>query len=415
LTIWMAVSCGRGGVFKSRTPHDKYTNMLTSAGLEKTALGRQWLDAAQKALDAPLSVEAPHAERGFFSPSQPRAVGLLFSPKRGEKLSFEFSRQAGSNIFLELWKLNASMQRDLVKALDSTEQRFSYEVTKDEKLLLRIQPELLTGGEYSFSVTIGPSLAFPVPGNEKNIGSLWGAPRGGGRLHEGIDIFASRGTPTVAAEDGTVSSVTNNRLGGKVIFMRTSGKNLTLYYAHLDSQLVRQGQRVSKGDTLGLVGNTGNAVSTPPHLHFGIYTSGGAIDPLAFVDPVIKRPGKITAGEDRLGDTVRTKRSIVVDGRQLPASTAGILVSATSNALHILLPDGTVTKLAFADIQFPLPVIRTVRARNPLFLLENPSVGAARIGSVPGSATLKVLGTFREHLLVETGDGMRGWVSSPDL
>ncbi|MGY8915482.1 MAG: peptidoglycan DD-metalloendopeptidase family protein, partial [Flavobacteriales bacterium] len=56
------------------------------------------------------------------------------------------------------------------------------------------------------------------------------------------------------------------------------------YYAHLDSIIARDGQRVKRGDTLGLVGNTGNARTTPPHLHFGIYGRGtGAINPLSFL------------------------------------------------------------------------------------------------------------------------------------
>ena len=77
--------------------------------------------------------------------------------------------------------------------------------------------------------------------------------------------------------------------------MRPAGKDYTLYYAHLDEQLATDGQSVRAGDTIGLIGNTGNARSTPPHLHFGIYTFGEAIDPLPFVNPNIKEPPAITA------------------------------------------------------------------------------------------------------------------------
>ena len=61
-------------------------------------------------------------------------------------------------------------------------------------------------------------------------------------------------------------------------------RHVTLYYAHLDEHRVRGGQCVEPGDTLGLVGTTGNAEGTVPHLHFGIYVPGeGAVDPYPFV------------------------------------------------------------------------------------------------------------------------------------
>ena len=82
-----------------------------------------------------------------------------------------------------------------------------------------------------------------------------------------------------------------NNLGGKVVFMRPSGKNLSLYYAHLDSQIVETGQRVTTGQVLGLVGNTGNARTTPAHLHFGIAGGKGWVNPL----PYVKNSPKVAA------------------------------------------------------------------------------------------------------------------------
>src|SRR5690606_2218594 len=118
----------------------------------------------------------------------------------------------------------------------------------------------------------------------QHIGSFFGDARdGGGRQHEGIDIFAARHTPVVAAADGVVGRVGNNRLGGKVVWLRPKNRPVNLYYAHLDSQLVTFGQVVNEGDTLGLMGNTGNARTTPPHLHFGVYGPAGAVDPLPFI------------------------------------------------------------------------------------------------------------------------------------
>lgn len=112
----------------------------------------------------------------------------------------------------------------------------------------------------------------PVAGvRGKDIASTWGAPRSGGRKHTGADIFAPKGTAVVAATDGVVLAIGVDRLGGNVVYLL--GEGLTIqYYAHLDAwePSLRKGQHVEAGDVLGTVGNTGNAASTPSHLHFGV-------------------------------------------------------------------------------------------------------------------------------------------------
>ena len=129
-------------------------------------------------------------------------------------------------------------------------------------------------------------LAFPVAGKDNRaIQSLWGAPRDGGRRrHKGIDIFAKRGTPILAGSNGRISYAGSKGRGGKQVWLRSSELRKSIYYAHLDSILVSKGTSVMKGDTIGHVGNTGNAKTTPPHLHLGIYGQHGAVDPLPFVE-----------------------------------------------------------------------------------------------------------------------------------
>jgi murein DD-endopeptidase MepM/ murein hydrolase activator NlpD len=119
----------------------------------------------------------------------------------------------------------------------------------------------------------------------KAVRSYFRDPRDAGRReHHGVDIFAPRDTPVVAAASGFVSSVGTNRLGGNVVWLWDPDRKQSHYYAHLSSQAVRIGQRVDAGDVVGYVGNTGNARTTPPHLHFGIYAfREGPIDPLPFV------------------------------------------------------------------------------------------------------------------------------------
>jgi len=124
-------------------------------------------------------------------------------------------------------------------------------------------------------------VVFPIggPHNLPLIDSF-GFPRMTGtpdeHWHEGIDLFAPRGTPLVAAERGLVTRIGSGRLGGlKLWLVGESGTEW--YYAHLDSfaEGLHDGQIVEAGDLLGYVGNTGNAVGTPPHLHLQMHPDGG--------------------------------------------------------------------------------------------------------------------------------------------
>lgn len=124
-------------------------------------------------------------------------------------------------------------------------------------------------------------LPVPVPGvPPAALLDTWGAARNGGRKHEGIDIFAPKGTPVMSTTRGLVLRVGQNRLGGNVVWIFGPGRQ-RYYYAHLDRfGDLQPGDLVMPGDIVGYVGNTGNARETPPHLHYGVYTAGaGAINP----------------------------------------------------------------------------------------------------------------------------------------
>ena len=124
------------------------------------------------------------------------------------------------------------------------------------------------------------TIPVPVSGvRSVTLHDTWHAARGNGRKHEGIDIFARRGTPVRSATEGIVMRVGENRLGGRVVWVLGPGGQRH-YYAHLDGYAdIAPGMRVEAGRLLGYVGNTGNAAGTPPHLHYGIYGSAGAINP----------------------------------------------------------------------------------------------------------------------------------------
>ena len=124
------------------------------------------------------------------------------------------------------------------------------------------------------------AVAVPVEALERRaLRDTWHASRPPNRRHEGIDIFAKRGTPVLAATEGIVLRLDETPIGGKVVWVMGPGGQRH-YYAHLDGfGAVEQGERIEAGTLLGYVGNTGNAKSTPPHLHYGVYAAEGAINP----------------------------------------------------------------------------------------------------------------------------------------
>lgn len=128
-------------------------------------------------------------------------------------------------------------------------------------------------------------LLLPVAGvKPHNLSDTWGAARGAGRKHEGIDIFAKRGTDVLSSTQGIVRKIGTNNLGGKVVWV--TGPSLSQhYYAHLDdyAEKIQEGDWVEAGEVIGYVGNTGNAKNTPSHLHYGIYLSGGAVNPYPYL------------------------------------------------------------------------------------------------------------------------------------
>ncbi|KQQ97296.1 M23 family metallopeptidase [Massilia sp. Leaf139] len=139
------------------------------------------------------------------------------------------------------------------------------------------------------------TLPVPVRGIEpRGLRDTWHGARSEGRKHEGIDIFAKRGTAVVAATEGVVLRVSTNRLGGQVVWVLGPGGQRH-YYAHLDRWAdIENGQRVRAGTVLGYVGTTGNAAGTPPHLHYGIYEADGAINPY----PLLRPPPRTASKRD---------------------------------------------------------------------------------------------------------------------
>lgn len=135
------------------------------------------------------------------------------------------------------------------------------------------QTRVLPPDQARRSGTLSPeSVIIPVAGVKRSeLIDTWNAPRSGGRRHEAIDILAARGTPALAAVDGTILKFFESKAGGITLYLADPTGRVVYYYAHLDGYArgLKEGDRVTRGQIVGYVGTTGNAPATVPHLHFG--------------------------------------------------------------------------------------------------------------------------------------------------
>ena len=129
---------------------------------------------------------------------------------------------------------------------------------------------------------LAPSgLAVPVVGvAPADLVDTFEAARSEGRSHDAIDILAPRGTPVVAVADGEVLRLFESERGGLTVYHLGTDGRTVYYYAHLDAWApsLAAGQRLRRGDAVGTVGDTGNAVPGNTHLHFAIWTVADAAD-----------------------------------------------------------------------------------------------------------------------------------------
>lgn len=414
------------------TPHELYAEGLHRAGLDHSALGRGWVAAARHAMVAPVPVTLPFSETAYFPPNDARAVGYRVEARRGQRVVIDAERAEGSGarVFIDVFSVLPDGQTRSVRAgvLDSVPLSITRDSDDDTSYVIRVQPELLASARITLRVRVEPVLAFPLSGGaNRNVQSFWGAPRDGGRRsHQGVDIFAPRGTPVLAVAPGRISHVGTSRLGGNVIFLRDARSRQNIYYAHLESQLVHHGQEVLIGDTIGTVGTSGNARGTPPHLHFGIYRRGyGAIDPFHFIRRQDDTPPPLRADTALLGEMARATRS-GADVRIAPEERAAVrlkierqvpmhIEGASGSWYRVRLGDGSTGYVAARAAESLADPIRTVAVRAGDVLRERPdslAIAMVSLDSPGAESALPVVAAVDGFYLVRTVNGATGWLQN---
>lgn len=306
---------------------------------------------ALQALSLRTPVVLPHRELFAFDRQQPVPAVYEIGALRGQELRLTITSSAIPDVRAGIFAHDGEKLRRIAVSTGSGTLETRVYWTGPHYLVLQAGSK--AAGQFLVELSSGASLAFPVEKKDSRaIKSFFGDRRGGGtRSHEGVDIFAAKGTPAVAAVDGRVVRVGYSGLGGKVVWLADEQRTRFFYYAHLDSFAALEGSEVRAGDVLGYVGNTGNARTTPPHLHFGVYAPR-AVDPHPYLHEPTGKPKKITAKADLIGRTVvvapkRTTLYASPDARSTVVNTLlrdqyVRILGASATFYRVLFEDGTV-------------------------------------------------------------------------
>ncbi len=382
--------------FSPRKSHAAYRDGLEQMELNDTEMGSAWISAAIRAERNPTAVTPPVREEIFFDPAEPDAIAYSFPVSRGRRVTIDIAADH-RRYFADVFRLNneGTETDELIASRSPDGDQIVFEARSNGFYLLRLQPELLRGGRYVVSMGERAALAFPVEGaSVADIWSFFGDGRdAGARTHHGVDIFAPRGTPVLAVSDSEVIRVGQRERGGNVVVLQDSARGINLYYAHLDEHRTTRGAQVRAGDVIGTVGNTGNAITTPPHLHIGIYQGSwrNPVDPWAyFINPVTVEPPPLPQ-DAPIGEWMVTTAAVtVVNG--VPA--AGRTIPRYRNRNPLL--QGAGDTFAGAEIA-----------------VERAPTGPQVFSTVIAAGTpVRVLGAAGEALRVRTPGGYIGFIGA---
>jgi len=321
---------------------DQYEDKLLRSDVGNSNAYSEWSAAAKRALRDRLTVRPSFRELLYFPSNRATAVGYRLELRRGQRVTLELERHTSARFFAELFEEIGPGEPvyRLVQSAPPDASAVAFEASSDGPHVLRIQPELMMGGSVLVTLTSAAALTFPVQGKSaRAIGSRFGETRdGGARAHEGIDIFAPRDTRVLAVAEGVVTSVANTPVGGKVVWQEDPERNVIYYYAHLNSQSVHVGDRVQAGDEIGKVGNTGNASTSSPHLHFAVYQPGRvAINPEPFLfDQPVNVVAPLLVDARALGDLRAPRQNGVALRREPDAAAIAVSILRSSEDLYVI-------------------------------------------------------------------------------
>jgi murein DD-endopeptidase MepM/ murein hydrolase activator NlpD len=431
--IFLLVTCREEKVPEPYQPthaHDAYRHSLATADLDETALGLDWIAASKDALNSPITISTPFEEVFYVDPAQAFAIGYQFDVIRGQRIEVDVDVQGleTGRLFIDLFRVRGVSSEEWVRvaSADMEENRLEFEPRQDNRYVLRLQSELLRGGQCRVTIKNVAALVFPVAGYDSSaIGSGFGAPRDGGRRrHHGVDIFAPRHTPVVAASRAYVVYVGDDPTGGRVIWLKDSKRSLHIYYAHLQQQDVKRHTWVEPEQVIGSVGNTGNARTTPPHLHFGTYEIGyGPIDPVDYITPPKGEISSLTADLQALGQWMRSQKPSLHVNISYDLSSERIVslgqyspikvLAASGNKYRVLLPDNRPGYVLADRVESSNETLEQQTTSLPNDIREAPREDAATLESIGAGEEFSVLAKYEEFWLVKTQKGSKGWLRIP--
>ena len=410
--------------------HEAYIHSLSLAGMADTALAKDWISISETSLENPIVIQLPHQEIFYVDPGTATASAYTFNVKRGRRVEIivEFQGMRAGRLFMDLFRIQGESPQSWKKVASSNsiENKLIFEPRQDAGYALRIQPELLRGGQYTLHIGKTAALDFPIPGYaSRDIGSWFGDPRDGGRReHHGVDIFARRHSPVIAPTKAYVRSVRDDKVGGLNVWLEDTERRMYIYFAHLQTIDVEPFTDVESGQQIGTVGNTGNARTTPPHLHFAIYYQGqGAVDPFLFIDPLKDTPSPIKADRAHIGQWIRSLQPSI-PLRSTPHQQAISLLTlekgslmrvfaASSDQYRVQLPDGIIGYVKAVSTESTDEALMSLLALSSQSITEAPEFGAGTKEKIQTGDELLVLGRYAGHWFVQTPQGQSGWMPIP--
>ncbi|MEN9557875.1 MAG: hypothetical protein RL141_244 [Candidatus Parcubacteria bacterium] len=259
----------------------------------------------------------------------------------------------------------------------------------------------------------------------------FGDGRSGGRLHEGNDLMGRKMMPLYAAVDGTVRSINSpEETWGYAVTLRDS-EGWTYHYLHINNDMpgtddgaggevnayapgIARGVNVTKGQLIGWMGDSGNAESTAPHLHFEIRRPDGvAISPNASLRAALAGPGSYDAvAAAAVSGDINTDRKIAAATTSVPCVSGSLIKSPSTTAVYYCGADGKRYVFPHERVYFSW-----YADFNDVQTIDDTALAAAPLGGLvtyrPGSYLVKIE-SLPNVYAIEAGGVLR-WVRSPEI